>query len=310
MQQIGPVTGEAVELDLRPAGFALRAAGFAIDLAVMLALLLAGTLGIALLDLGEAWGAAVGLVVTVSAMIGYPTLLETVLRGRTLGKLAVGTRAVREDGGPIRFRQALLRALAGLGELWLTSGAVALVVCLLHPRFKRVGDIMAGTVVLRERTPRRRPEPPRMPDALAAWARTADIGRIPPSSSEAARLFLVRAPGMHEQSRRALGRDLVTSFLRFVSPAPPPGTAPEDFLAAVIAERRRRDGVRLAAEADTHERIRRDLARLPFTEDAPPSVSTASSVSTVQSSPGQSSPGRSSANQSSASRSGIPSRTG
>ena len=56
------------------------------------------------------------IVAVVLVVVGYPVALETLLRGRTLGKLALGLRVVRDDGGPVGFRQALVRGLAGVIE--------------------------------------------------------------------------------------------------------------------------------------------------------------------------------------------------
>ena len=56
-----------------------------------------------------------------------PTTVDTLTRGRSLGKLAMGIRIVRDDGGPLVFRQSLVRALVGIVELWLTLGTVALI---------------------------------------------------------------------------------------------------------------------------------------------------------------------------------------
>ena len=73
-----------------------------------------------------------------------PTTVDTLTRGRSLGKLAMGIRIVRDDGGPLVFRQSLVRALVGIVELWLTFGTVALICSIVHPQGKRVGDILAG----------------------------------------------------------------------------------------------------------------------------------------------------------------------
>ena len=58
--------------------------------------------------------------------------------------MALGLRVVRDDGGPIRFRHALVRGLVGVVEIWLTVGAVALVVSLASSQGKRLGDFLAG----------------------------------------------------------------------------------------------------------------------------------------------------------------------
>ncbi len=100
------VTGDAVPLDLRPAGFASRAVAFGIDFLVQFAALVASFLTLALLtkgNLDEALPVAIGLTLTVLTVVGYPVAFETLSRGRSLGKLALGLRVVSADGTPVRF---------------------------------------------------------------------------------------------------------------------------------------------------------------------------------------------------------------
>ena len=122
-------------------------------------------------------------------------------------------------------------------------------------RGKRVGDFLAGTYVIRVRGRAIAP-PHAMPPELAGWAATADIGRIPDRLAVAVRQFLARlAGGRHHnrssldpaaQQRLALG--LATHVAAYVAPPPPAGVSPERFLAAVLAERGRRDYARLVGE--------------------------------------------------------------
>src|ERR1700729_330258 len=112
-------------------------AALAIDIVVQLVVLIA--LSLAVLagagngSLNAASEAAITLSLTVLVIVGYPTVFETLSRGRSLGKLALGLRVVSDDGGPERFRQALMRALAAVLEIWLTLGFLALVTSLLSP---------------------------------------------------------------------------------------------------------------------------------------------------------------------------------
>ena len=58
----------------------------------------------------------------VLVLVGLPTLVETLTRGRSLGKIAAGLRVVRDDGGPVRFRHSFVRSLFMLVDFWLTGG--------------------------------------------------------------------------------------------------------------------------------------------------------------------------------------------
>src|SRR5215216_889977 len=89
--------------------------------------------------------------------------------GRSLGKLALGLRTVRDDAGPITFHHALVRALIGFVEIYLFTCIPAFFSMLVSRRGKRLGDYAAGTYVIRDRVTLRLPLPPPMPAELATW---------------------------------------------------------------------------------------------------------------------------------------------
>lgn len=245
------VTGDAVVLDLRLARSATRALAFAVDVLVQLAALLAFALLLTLLGgLDDALLAALIVGVQVLVLIGYPTIFETLSRGRTLGKLALGLRVVREDGGPIRLRHALTRALSGafvdFGALWAWS-VIGFVVSLSSAKGKRVGDYLAGTVVIRERAPATATPVIGMPPALAPWAAQLDLTNLPDDVALAARQYLGRFPQLTENAREHLGRRLVDDVARHIGAPLPPAVPPWAYLAAVLVERRNRDHARTVA---------------------------------------------------------------
>jgi uncharacterized RDD family membrane protein YckC len=260
------VTGEAVLLDLRPASFATR------GLALLLDLLIQGAVTVGLLlglppVLGSLDDAAVSAVLVASlvvVLVGIPVTVETLTRGRSAGKAAFGLRVVRDDGGPVRFRQALVRGLVAVGEIWLTLGSPAVICSMVHPRGKRIGDLLAGTYVVRDRAGAATTPPVTMPPELAGWASSADIGRLPDRLALSVRQFLARAGRLHPASRVRLGTALAVEVARHVAPAPPPGTHPERMMAAVLAERRERDLRRLEAERRRRDARAAQLHRLPF----------------------------------------------
>lgn len=257
------VTGEAVALELRPASFAGRALAWVLDTFLYLGLLVVSFLIVGELaaSLDDAASAAVLLLDAVLFLVGVPVAVETATRGRSVGKYAAGLRVVRDDGGPIRFRQAAVRGLLAVAEVY-TLPFLAVISSLVSPVGKRLGDLMAGTYVIRERGGGEVPPPVAMPPHLAGWALTADIGRIPERLALAARGFLGRAGSLHAQARGRLGVELADQVARHVAPPPPPGTHPEYFLAAVLAERTRRELERLtrAAQVRSRRTARRDAA--------------------------------------------------
>lgn len=241
------VTAEAVEVELPAASLPLRMVSGIIDLLVVAVgvLVLVLVTPFELFGRDAALGQAFGIVVVAVVMAGLPITLETLLHGRTVGKLVMGLRTVRDDTGPIGLRHATIRALAGTVELWATLGGLALLVAATNERARRIGDLLAGTYVVRDRVRLRLSEPPAPSPQLAAWARGADVGVLPDALAVAARQFLVRAPVLVPQARESTARALAADLVARVSPAPPPGAHPEDVVAAVLAERRRRDEERL-----------------------------------------------------------------
>jgi len=251
------VTGEAVALELPAAGIAIRALSGFLDLLIAGVALWVG-LWVALLLTQDADDAIIAVAITVLLVlvsVVLPTTLETLTRGRSLGKLATGLRTVRDDAGPIGFRHALTRALVGFVEIWALYGVPALVSGLVSSKGKRLGDFAAGTYVVRERVHMTLPPPPMMPLQLAAWAAGADIARLPDGLAMAVRQFLMRAPLLSPQSRLTLGVQLRDEVLAYVSPQPPAGIHPEVVLAAVVADRRRRDSIRLQRDAALRRRL-------------------------------------------------------
>ena len=251
------VTGEAVALELPAAGIAMHALSGFLDVVVALLALGIGLFVVPLLTPG-ADDAIVGVATTVLVVlifVALPTSMETLTRGRSVGKLAMGLRTVRDDAGPIGFRQALTRALIGFVEIWLLLGVPALISGLVSSKGKRLGDHAAGTYVVRERVHLTLPPPPMMPPVLAGWAAGADIARLPDGLAMAVRQFLTRASLLSPPSRAALGFQLYDEVVTYLAPPPPAGIHPELVLAAVIADRRQRDTIRLQRDAALRRRL-------------------------------------------------------
>ena len=252
LDDLGIVTGEAVALEVRSTSWVLRAAGALIDGLAELGLFLALLFGIT--ALGTAAGAddsisrALVIVDLVVSFVIAPTILETATRGRSLGKLAVGARVVRDDGGSIALRHAFTRSLAGIVELLFTVGGLAAVVGLLNRRAKRLGDMLAGTVSQLERVPRSPSNAVGVPESLVEWAAIADVARLPDRLSRRIAAFLAQAPRMVPASRERLAAELAAEAAPFVAPAV---DAPAELrLAAIAAIRRDREYAALMLERD------------------------------------------------------------
>jgi len=251
------VTGEAVALDLPPASVGARMASGLIDVAALVVLLVS-VLFLALVSTAGADGALQHVALVSSLIVVflvYPTTMETLTRGKSWGKLVVGLRVVRDDGGTVAVQQSFVRALIGIVEIYVFLGGPAFFCCLVSSHGKRIGDYAAGTYVVRDRVRLTLPAPPAMPPMLAAWAASADFATPPVGLTLAVRQYLGRLPTLDRDSRDRLGAMLATRMTEYVAPPPPPGTTAWDFLRAVSAARRERDLERLHRDETLRARL-------------------------------------------------------
>ncbi len=244
----GIVTPEAVRLDFEEAGVGSRGAALLLDYCVIGALLVGINAGTAyLLDSSgpglPTWVTiSLFLILNVVVLFGYPIAFETLWRGCTLGKAALGLRVVTVEGAPVRFRHAAVRAALSLVDFGLTAGAGAVVTALVSRRHQRLGDLVAGTVVLRERTGAARPQVASftVPSGAESYAETIDPSGLSPADYDALRAYLLRAGSLPQSRRANLASDLAGGLAVKVAHTPPPGTAPELFLACLAARYQQR----------------------------------------------------------------------
>ena len=262
------LTGEGVALQISAASVITRAGAWLLDAlatgAVLIGLpaLLISVIGIDKYD--QALATAMIYVLLAVVFLVVPITVETLTHGRSLGKVVFGLQVIRDDGGPIRVRHATARALVGFFELWLLLGGLAFVTSMLNDRGKRVGDFLAGTYVAHMRGVRSTVLPLGLPAELAGWVQVTDIRPLPDGLAMRARQFLSRAHQFPPPVRYRLGLRLAAQLELFVAPAPPFGTYPEQYIAAVLFERRRREQ---AAYDRTRPRLAAQLAgieNLPY----------------------------------------------
>ncbi|MFV2120895.1 RDD family protein, partial [Streptomyces sp. Act-28] len=210
------VTGDAVVLGLRPARLPSRALALLIDLVVVWAVYLLVSIGLAFATatLDEAALMAVSIASFLLVLVGGPIAVETLSHGRSLGKLACGLRVVRDDGGPIRFRHALVRGLMGIVEILVSFGVIACVASLVSARGRRIGDVFAGTLVVRERVPagRTTPVPPPPPWLVGRFAQL-DLSAVPDALWSEIRQCLTRMRQLDPEAGRRLAERLADELV-------------------------------------------------------------------------------------------------
>ena len=230
------VTPEAVALEFRTANIGSRILAFFLDWLVVGAGIVVLLLAIALIgsvagsDLPEWLGLALVLVLLPCWYLGYFIAFETLWRGRTLGKAALGLRVVTREGAPVRFRHAAVRALVGLVDFYLGLGFFAVVFILFSRNNQRLGDLAAGTLVVRERRAPLPAAPPTAPDfavadRYAAW----DVSGVTSFELVTVRRFLERRWQLDPSARGRLGWELAERLRPKVAGAPP-DLHPEQFL--------------------------------------------------------------------------------
>lgn len=243
------VTGEAVELGLHPAKLPSRALAAALDGVVYIGgyLVVSIVLVVATASMDGAAVAAVYVTSLVLVLFGVPIAVETLTRGRSLGKLACGLRVVRDDGGPIRFRHALVRGAVGVVEIQMFLGVIACIASLVSARGRRIGDVFAGTLVVRERIPvTRSPRPmPPAPPWLAGQLAGVDLSAVPEGLWLAVRQYLSRMHQLDPQVGWSMAERLAGDVVACTGATVPEGTPPAGFLAAAVAERQARDARRV-----------------------------------------------------------------
>jgi uncharacterized RDD family membrane protein YckC len=241
------VTGEAVALELRPAKLPSRALAVVLDLALAVAVYIVVTIGLvaATAALDDAAQIAVSIASFLLVLVGGPIAVETLSHGRSLGKLACGLRVVRDDGGPIRFRHALVRGAVGVVEILMTFGIVACIASLVSERGRRLGDVFAGTLVVRERIPvGRMPYVPAPPPWLAGRFAELDLSAVPDGLWLAIRQYLTRMRQLDPQIGGAMAERLAVDLAARTGAPAPQGVPAGAYLAAVVHERQTREARR------------------------------------------------------------------
>ena len=240
----GIVTPEAVVLDFDTAGIASSALARAIDTAIQGALLFVLIL-VAVTALGGSGWLAVVVVITGSALVvlGYPVITELAMRGRSPGKATLGLRVVTMEGAPISPRHAFVRSAVGIIDfLLIPGGLIAVVVALFSPRSQRLGDVFAGTIVLRERTAAR----PAVavwfnaPTGLEGYAATLDVSAVTGAQFALVRSYLLRLPDLSPEARASLSVRMATPLVEAMHHHTPPGVHADSFLQCVAAAYQRR----------------------------------------------------------------------
>lgn len=222
-EQVAVLTPESVDFSLDVAGLGSRGVALLIDEAIKG--LVAGLVGGGAFFLASRVGLktmsgmvtlAVGLILAFLIFSIYHIVLEAAWSGRTIGKRIMGLRVVKDTGVPIGFVDALLRNLLRLVDALPTFYTVGAVAIFISDRHKRLGDLAATTLVIKERSLR---EPAVSLSTIVAGtlgsAQPAlGLPRVGYREAELVRNFLARRDALAPAPRQDLAQRLAASLRR------------------------------------------------------------------------------------------------
>ena len=252
-------TPEQLGLEYDIAGLGTRLMAAIVDMIfLMLASMLvlcAGGLGLSIIlsSIGGETGSYVALALVVllffAVLWGYFVVFETVWNGQSPGKRWTGLRVIQEGGYPIGFSQAAIRNVVRLVDFLPFLYVIGAIVMLVDSRSRRLGDLVAGTVVVKEQPevtiasigvsqPPPAPWPagaigrgfPSQPaGGLANEPQIPNLGRLTAAEQSLLREYLQRRVTLSEQSAASLSLALAQGFARRLDYVPA-GDVPDQFL--------------------------------------------------------------------------------
>ncbi|MEC4985025.1 MAG: RDD family protein [Oscillatoria sp. PMC 1068.18] len=209
-------TPESVELDFTLAGIGNRAYALLIDYIIWSLILLVFIVGSSYfssqlvsffseiiggkVDL-ELWFISFQIIITFAIYIGYFVFFETLWRGQTPGKRFIKVRVIRDDGRPARLPQASLRALLRPVDDFVFLGVFLII---FSKREKRLGDWLAGTIVIQEERSVKTANFSLSPEAKNLASQLlleADLSRLIPEDFAIIREYLQRRKVMTSQAK-------------------------------------------------------------------------------------------------------------
>lgn len=242
------IAPEGIELQYTLAGLGSRFIAEVLDDLIQVAVLIAVLLLLSALGVGST-GHLIAVVVWALARLPYWIGFEVWGGGRTPGKRMTGLRVVMASGRPVTFGPSAVRNVIRLVDIYATFGIAATVSILTTKKDQRLGDLAAGTLVIRDAVPRRRRRRARATAAAGSSSGPPGSGHQAPagldvtavSADELAtiREFLVRRDRLSRDARARVAQRLADGVRGRTGGLGAGATGPEDLLEAVVAAKRR-----------------------------------------------------------------------
>jgi uncharacterized RDD family membrane protein YckC len=228
-------TPEGVDVELTLAGIGSRFIAAIFDLLIQGAVLLAAAVALGVIGGdGTGFARAIFYVVFFLVFFAYDVLFEVRSRGRTLGKRWTGLRVVRSGGRPITFVPSCVRNVMRLVDLLPAFYALGMLSIFVTERNQRLGDLAAGTLIVRERPGGLRERPAPAEPAAARVADGWDVSAVSAQDVGTVRQFLARRSSLETGARAELAGDLERRLRPLVAGAPE-RLAAEEFLERLAA---------------------------------------------------------------------------
>ena len=212
-------TPEGVALELILAGLGSRFLARLLDTVIQGGLIFALGFGVGGFN-APGWLDAIAFILVFLTIFAYDIAFETLNHGRTIGKLAAGIRVVGQSGEPVRFLASAVRNIARVLDFLPFFYLVGTISIIATARDQRVGDLAAGTLVMRDRFPglARAAAPITVTaDAVATW----DVSAVGAGELQAVRQFLDRRLDLTWPARNYFAADLAHRLAPKVAGIPP-----------------------------------------------------------------------------------------
>jgi uncharacterized RDD family membrane protein YckC len=230
-------TPEGVALELVLAGLGSRFLARLLDTIIQGAVIIALALSVSNAN-APGWLEAITIVLVFLTIFAYDIVFETLNQGRTLGKLAAGVRVVGRTGEPVRFLASAIRNIARILDFLPFFYLVGTISIIATQHGQRVGDLAAGTLVMRDRFPGL-PSHPAPITVPAAAVVTWDVSAVGANEVQAIRQFLDRRLELTAPARQYFAIDLANRVAPKVVGIPP-GSHPEYVLEGIVVAKHAR----------------------------------------------------------------------
>lgn len=238
--RISVATPEGVDLEVTLAGVGSRFVAGVIDQLLRWAVLLALVALTAVLEKAAGGGAFSGaalpvlIVAIFLVQFGYDVVFETRAAGRTPGKRWTGLRVVKMGGAPVGFVASALRNILRIVDSLPGFYLVGMLSVLFTKNNQRLGDLAAGTIVVRERRQSTSLPGPALAGPAPAESGLYDVSAVSVEEVATIRRFLDRRATLTEEARHRLAMEMATRLgPKVVGPAR--HWDPEEFLEYVVA---------------------------------------------------------------------------